>query len=50
MEPNKCDDLKWFNINELPENTIIRIRNVIKNMKKGIIYDDGDFSHQKILD
>ena len=43
MEPNKCDDLKWFNINELPENTIIRIRNVIKNMKKGIIYDDGDF-------
>ncbi len=50
MEPNKCDDLKWFNINELPENTIIRIRNVIKNMKKGIIYDDGDFSHQKIFD
>lgn len=50
IEPNKCDDLKWFNINELPENTIIRIRNVIKNMKKGIIYDDGDFSHQKIFD
>ena len=50
MEPNKCDDLQWFNINELPKNTIIRIRNVIKNMKKGIIYDDGDFSHQKIFD
>ena len=49
MEPNKCNDLQWFNINELPENTITRIRNVIENMKKGIIYDDGDFSRQKIF-
>lgn len=28
------------------DNTIERIKNVIKNIKKGIIYDDGDFSHQ----
>lgn len=45
MEPNKCDDLQWFNINDLPENTIVRIRNVIRNIKKGILYDDGEFSH-----
>ena len=47
MEPNKCDNLQWFNIDELPENTIMRVRNVLINMQKGIIYDDGNFSHQK---
>ena len=50
MEPNKCNDLKWFNINELPENVISRIRNAVENIKKGIIYDDGDFSRQKMND
>lgn len=49
MEPNKCDDLKWFDINELPENIIMRIKNVLMNIKRGIIYDDGNFSHQKLV-
>ena len=49
MEPNKCDDLKWFDINELPENIIMRIKNVLVNIKRGIIYDDGNFSHQKLV-
>ena len=50
MEPNKCDDLQWFDIEKLPDNTIERIKNVILNIKKGIIYDDGDFSHQGFLE
>ena len=50
MEPNKCDDLQWFDIEKLPDNTIERIKNVIKNIQKGIVYDDGDFSHQGFLE
>lgn len=47
MEKDKCDDLNWFEIDKLPDNTIERIKNVLKNIQNGIIYDDGDFSCQK---
>lgn len=50
MEPEKCNDLNWFDINNLPENTIERIKNVFKNIQSNILYDDGDFSHQKLKD
>ena len=47
IEKEKCEDLNWFNIDNLPKNTIERIKNVLKNMQYGIIYDDGKFSRQK---
>lgn len=48
MEKEKCDDLNWFEINNLPDNTIERIKIVLENMQNGIIYDDGDFFIPKI--
>lgn len=39
-EPNRCDDVRWFPLNNLPENTIPYIRAAIENYRKKIIYSE----------
>ena len=38
MEPNKCDDLSWFPLNQLPKNTLPYIQVVIDCYLKGVKY------------
>ena len=37
-EPDKCKELKWFEIENLPENIIPRIRDEILNVENGVFY------------
>jgi 8-oxo-dGTP diphosphatase len=39
LEPDKCDDLRWFSLDDLPENVIPYIRRAIKNYRAGRWFD-----------
>lgn len=44
METNKCDELKWFPINNLPENVIPYVKKAISNYRDNIWFDSFGWS------
>ena len=40
MEPDKCDDLKWFKLNSLPGNMIPEVRFALDNIQAGEHYGE----------
>lgn len=40
MEPDKCDDLQWFPVDNLPANTVPEIKYAIKNIRNKIFYSE----------
>lgn len=40
FEPEKCQELKWFNIYKLPRNMVAYIKEATKLINKGIIYSN----------
>lgn len=43
MEPNKCDDLQWFELDNIPNNTISYIKQAINCFRNGITYSEYGF-------
>lgn len=39
-EPEKCDDLRWVKVNELPDNIIPYVRCAIMNHLNGVPFDE----------
>ncbi len=39
-EPNKCDDLKWVRLNELPSNMTLHVKEAFEALKKGGFYKE----------
>lgn len=43
IEPNKCDDLLWCTLEDLPENTIPYLQHVFKHLRQGSLHSSFDF-------
>ena len=43
MEPNKCDDLQWFELDKIPNNTISYIKQAINCFRNSITYSEHGF-------
>jgi 8-oxo-dGTP pyrophosphatase MutT (NUDIX family) len=39
-EPDKCDELRWFPVDALPENVIPYVRRAIQNHRDGLKFDE----------
>lgn len=39
-EPHKCDDLSWFELDNLPENIVDYVKIAIKNYRNGVTYSE----------
>ena len=42
-EPEKCDDLRWVDINQLPANTVPYVRQALQNHLSGLHFDEYGF-------
>lgn len=40
MEPEKCDDVAWFDINNLPENMVPYVKQAIENIGQKKLYSE----------
>ena len=44
MEPDKCDDLRWFGIDDLPDNTVPYARQAVENYRNGVWFGSMGWS------
>ena len=42
-EPDKCDNIEWVSLDDLPENTIPFVRRSLSNYKNGVMFEEEGF-------
>jgi ADP-ribose pyrophosphatase YjhB (NUDIX family) len=40
MEPHKHDDVAWFSLNDLPQNTLSKLKHVLEMINKNIFFSE----------
>jgi 8-oxo-dGTP diphosphatase len=40
MEPDKCDDLRWFKLAELPDNILLHVKRAIDSYLSGVPFSE----------
>ena len=40
VEPHKCDDLSWFELDKLPNNIVDYVKVAIENYRNGVTYSE----------
>jgi len=40
MEPDKCDDLSWFGLDNLPDNVIPYVKQAIEHIRSNVLYSE----------
>lgn len=43
-EPDKCDDMNWFPLDDLPKNIVPSVRAAIESFQKGVFFSENDSS------
>jgi len=47
-EPGKCDDIRWADIDHLPENTVPYVRQAIENFRAGVLFEEFGWKKKDI--
>ena len=45
-EPEKCDELRWCEVDMLPANTIPYVKQAIQNFREGVVFDEFGWENQ----
>ena len=40
MEPEKCDELAWYDLDNLPENMVPEVKSALEHIEKGVHYSE----------